>query len=565
MNSRPHDSRAPHSDGESRRVRPEPQRKTRGLQASAPPTRKSTTPLTSTPSGRKGPNGYPRAGANGLANSDGIAASPGATVATDAGVAVKIDRPATTSHATNGHVTTNGQATTHVATPDDLNGAPRAAHPLRISIFGMGYVGTVSAGCLARMGHTVIGLDANPSKVDMLATGRSPVIEPGLAEVIGDGVAERRLSVSKDPVQAVRDTEITLYCVGTPGQENGSLDLDAVRAVCRSIGAALRGKDTFHVVVTRSTMLPGTTRSLVIPLLESESGKRAGVDFGVAVYPEFLREGTALADFDHPPLVVMAASDDRTRALVSALNPGAPEAVVHVAFEVAEMIKYANNTWHAVKVAFANEIGSFCRAHGIDGTELMDVFLRDEVLNVSRAYLRPGFAFGGSCLPKDLRALAYRARSIDLDLPLLGHVMASNEAHVARALKLITDHGRVRVGILGMSFKRDTDDIRESPMIAVIEALLGRGYDVKIYDRNVHLSSLTGANRELMLKAIPHIHRLLVHDLDEVCAHAETIVVGHNDPAFEAAVRRHGAGRHVVDLARLRSREGAASYSGMCW
>ena len=461
---------------------------------------------------------------------------------------------------TNGHGPAGADAHVHT------NGVHRPVRPLRISVFGMGYVGTVSAGCLARMGHTVIGLDANHTKVEMLAAGRSPVIEPGLAELIAGGVAQHRITVSTDAVQAVRDTEITLYCVGTPGHENGGLNLDAVREVCRSIGDALRQKDTFHVVVTRSTMLPGTTRALVIPLLEAASGKRAGVDFGVAVYPEFLREGTALDDFDHPPLVVIAASDDRTQALLAGLVPIPPESIVHTAFEVAEMVKYVNNTWHAVKVAFANEIGSFCRAHGVDGNELMDIFMRDQVLNISRAYLRPGFAFGGSCLPKDLRALDYRARSIDLDLPMLGHVMASNEAHIARALRLITARGRVRVGILGLSFKRDTDDIRESPMIAIVESLLGHGYDVRIHDRNVHLSALTGANRDYMLNAIPHVHRLLDDDLERVCAHAETIVVGHADPAFAAALQAHGAGRHIVDLVRLRERvPGAAGYSGICW
>jgi GDP-mannose 6-dehydrogenase len=466
------------------------------------------------------------------------------------------------THATHG----NGAALHAAEVHPNGNGAHRATGSLRISIFGMGYVGTVSAGCLARMGHSVIGLDANPAKAEMLASGRSPVIEPGLSELIGGGVAHGRISVSNDAMQAVRDTEITLYCVGTPGHENGSLNLDAVRDVCQSIGTALRHKDAFHVVVTRSTMLPGTTRSLVIPLLEAVSGKRVGVDFGVAVYPEFLREGTALDDFDHPPLVVMASSDERTRRLLAELNPGRPEAIVHTGFEVAEMAKYVNNTWHAVKVAFANEIGSFCRANGIDGGELMDIFMRDQVLNISKAYLRPGFAFGGSCLPKDLRALDYRARALDLDLPMLGHVMASNQAHIQRALKLITECGRVRVGILGMSFKKDTDDIRESPMIPIIEALIGHGYDVKIHDRNVQVSALVGANREYMLNAIPHIHRLLVTEPSELLEHAETVVIGHGDPAFESALEAHGAGKRVVDLVRLRHRPaGASSYSGLCW
>jgi GDP-mannose 6-dehydrogenase len=441
-----------------------------------------------------------------------------------------------------------------------------AASRSRISIFGMGYVGTVSAACLARMGHEVIGLDSNADKVAALAAGRSPIIEPGLSELISAEVARGRFRVSMDARQAIRDSDITLYCVGTPGQENGSLDLGAVRGVCQNIGEALRHKSGFHVVVTRSTMLPGTTSSVVRPLLEAASGKTAGVDFGVAVYPEFLREGTALSDFEHPPLVVMATSDERSRRLLAELNPGTPEQVVHTSFELAEMTKYVNNAWHGVKVAFANEIGSFCRAHGIDSHELMDIFVRDRVLNISSAYLRPGFAFGGSCIPKDLRALDYRARTLDLNLPLLGHALASNQAHIDRAIKLITAHGRRRIGILGMSFKRDTDDIRESPMITVIEALLGRGYDVKVYDRNVQISALVGANRDYMLNAIPHINRLIVGELEAVFAHAETLVIGHADPAFDAARKTHGAGKRVVDLVRVREQtEGSGDYSGICW
>jgi GDP-mannose 6-dehydrogenase len=458
----------------------------------------------------------------------------------------------------------NGAVLTHDPSRD--NGAALAPHHLRVSIFGLGYVGTVSAACLARQGHHVIGLDSNPAKVEVLASGRSPVIEPGLAELIAAEVPRGRLAVSSDAVQAVRDTDISLYCVGTPGLENGSLDLDAVRAVCRSIGAALRHKSEFHVVVTRSTMLPGTTRGVVLPLLESASGKRAGVDFGVAVYPEFLREGTALGDFDHPPLVVMAATDERSQRLVAALCPGGPEQILHTSFEVAEMMKYVNNAWHGVKVAFANEIGTLCRAHGIDSHELMNIFVRDHVLNISAAYLRPGFAFGGSCIPKDLRALDYRARSLDLDTPLLSHVLPSNRAHIERALKLITAHGRCRVGMLGLSFKRDTDDTRESPMITLIETLLGRGYDVRVFDRNVQISGLVGANRDYMLNAIPHISRLMVSDLAAVIAHAETLVIGHADPAFDAALRTLGAGTRVVDLVRTRDRvPGSDRYTGICW
>src|SRR5262245_43699935 len=425
-----------------------------------------------------------------------------------------LDAPPSTppmSHAAETH--TNGVAT------------QCATRPLRVSIFGMGYVGTVSAGCLARMGHTVIGLDANPTKVEMLAAGRSPVIEPGLAELISGGTAQHRISVSTDAVQAVRDTDITLYCVGTPGHENGGLNLDAVRDVCQSIGAALRQKNSFHVVVTRSTMLPGTTRSLVIPLLEAVSGKRAGVDFGVAVYPEFLREGTALDDFDHPPLVVMASSDERTQRLVAELNPGKPEAIVHTAFEVAEMMKYANNTWHAVKVAFANEIGSFCRAHGVDGNEVMDIFMRDQVLNISKAYLRPGFAFGGSCLPKDLRALLYKSKELDLETPLLSAVLASNQLHIQRLIDRILSTKQKKVGILGLSFKYGTDDLRDSPTVILVESLLGKGCRIRIYDSEVSLARIFGANKAYIEHEISHISTLMCSEIDEVLELSDVIVV----------------------------------------
>jgi GDP-mannose 6-dehydrogenase len=430
----------------------------------------------------------------------------------------------------------------------------------------MGYVGTVSAACLARMGHEVIGVDSNPAKLELLAGGRSPVIEPGLSDLIAAVVTQGRLAASANAVEAVCNTDISLYCVGTPGNENGSLNLDAVRVVCQSIGDGLRQKTGFHVVVTRSTMLPGTTRSIVLPLLEAASGKKAGVDFGLAVYPEFLREGTALHDFEHPPLVVMASTDARTTRMLVELNPGDPEQVVVTSFEVAEMVKYVNNSWHGVKVAFANEIGSLCVAQGIDSHELMSIFSRDRVLNISPAYLRPGFAFGGSCIPKDLRALDYRARSLDLNCPLLGQVLTSNQAHIERAMKLITAQGRVRVGVLGISFKQDTDDIRESPMITVVEGLLGRGYDIKIFDRNVQVSALVGANREYMLNAIPHINRLIVPRLEDVLEHAQTLVVGHTDAAFDAALRTLGPDKRVVDLVRIRDQDaGLASYAGLCW
>lgn len=433
-------------------------------------------------------------------------------------------------------------------------------------VVGVGYVGLVSAACLAKEGHTVIGVDSNRAKVEMINSGVSPIVEAGTPELIREAVARGTLRATMDIEQAVGVSELTLICVGTPGQANGSPDLKYVRKVCVEIGAALRRCDEFHVVVCRSTMLPGTVQDILIPLLEEHSGKKAGSGFAVCHNPEFLREGTAVHDFYHPPKTVIGQSDpaggDRLASLYAMLD--AP--VFRTSIEVAEMVKYVDNAWHALKVGFANEIGDLCRALAIDSHAVMDVFCRDTKLNLSSCYLKPGFAFGGSCLPKDVRALTHKARMMDLDLPVLNAIVPSNQMQIETALRMITDLGHKRIGVLGFSFKAGTDDLRESPMVDVIERLLGKGYDLRVYDKNVNMARLIGANRDYLLNHIPHISSLMVESVDEVLDHGQVIVVGSKAGEFEGLVERLKDDQVLVDLVRvapLTTREGR--YHGICW
>ncbi|QKT02455.1 nucleotide sugar dehydrogenase [Ectothiorhodospiraceae bacterium 2226] len=437
---------------------------------------------------------------------------------------------------------------------------------MKVSIFGLGYVGAVSAGCLARQGHTVIGVDPNETKVELINEGRSPIIEDGLGDLIRDGVRAERLSATPDVRAAVEGSDISLICVGTPSQMNGSLDLKYVRRVCEEIGSVVRDKSDFHVVVARSTMLPGSMRSVVIPTLEEFSGKRAGEGFGVCNNPEFLREGTAVSDFYNPPKTVLGESDGRSGDQLLKLYEGIEAPVIRTDIDTAEMVKYADNTWHALKVCFANEIGNICKGLGVDGHKVMEVFCKDTQLNLSPYYLKPGFAFGGSCLPKDVRALTYKARSMDLDLPVLNAILPSNERQIERGLRMIMDKGHQRIGILGFSFKAGTDDLRESPMVEVIERLIGKGFDLKLYDRNVNLARLVGANRDYILNRIPHIARLMATRVDDVLEHGETLVVGNGDPEFWEVAKRLRRDQVLVDLVRIGAvRSDGGRYDGIGW
>lgn len=436
---------------------------------------------------------------------------------------------------------------------------------MKISIFGLGYVGAVSAGCLANDGHEVIGVDPNRTKVDLINRGLPPIIERDIGEMIESAVTAGRLRGSTDVAEAVRATDLSVICVGTPSQLNGNLDLSYVRRVCEEIGQALKDKVGFHVVVARSTMLPGSMRNIVIPTLEAASGKRAGVDFGVCNNPEFLREGTAVYDYYNPPKTVIGETDARAGELLVRLYEKMSAPLVRTDVETAEMVKYTDNTWHALKVAFANEIGNLCKSLGIDGHRVMDIFCQDTKLNLSPYYMKPGFAFGGSCLPKDVRALTYKARSLDLDLPVLNAILPSNQRQVEKGIKMIVEKGHRKVGILGFSFKAGTDDLRESPMVEVIEHLIGKGYELKLYDRNVNLAALTGANKDYILNHIPHISRLMVSSMQQVLDFAETLVIGNGAAEFREVPEKARPEQAVVDFVRIGSGASSGRYDGICW
>ena len=436
---------------------------------------------------------------------------------------------------------------------------------MRVSVFGLGYVGTVCAACVASDGHRVIGVDVNPTKIDLVNRGMSPIIEEEIGPLIAQAVAERRLTATSDARLAVFESDLTMICVGTPSQPNGSLDLGHVRTVCEQIGAALVSKADFHVVVVRSTMLPGSVRDVVRPALEAASGKKAGVDFGLCINPEFLREGTAVWDFRHPPKTVIGEIDSRSGEMLLELYRGIDAPLVRTAIETAEMVKYTDNAWHAVKVAFANEIGNVSKALAIDGQTVMEIFCKDTKLNLSSYYMRPGFAFGGSCLPKDVRALNYKGRMLDLELPLLASILPSNRVQIEKGIRMVLDKGHRRVGVLGFSFKAGTDDLRESPMVDLIEHLLGKGCELKIYDRNVRLAALTGANREFIMHRIPHIAGLMVETVAEVLQFADTLVIGHGDPEFKDVLKQVRPGQSVVDLVRVDRLRSGEGYDGICW
>lgn len=427
-------------------------------------------------------------------------------------------------------------------------------------------MGTVCAGCLAENGHQVTGVDPVTTKVDLINAGQSTIIEAEIGDLIARAVGNGKLRATDNTAEAIENSELSFICVGTPSQINGNLDLAHVRHVCEQIGRALKNKRDRHTVVIRSTILPGTMRNVVIPVLEEFSGKKAGTDFGVCNNPEFLREGSAVKDFRFPSMTVIGELDQASGEPVANLYAKFDTPIVRIDLETAEMIKYINNSWHALKIGFANEIGNLCKSFSVDAHKAMEIFFLDKKLNLSPAYLLPGFAFGGSCLPKDLRALEYAAKLHDLELPILKAILPSNGLQVARALKLIMDKGQKRIGILGFSFKPGTDDLRESPMIEIIERLAGKGYDIRIYDRNVQIASLVGANRDFILNRIPHISKLMVDNMDAVLQHAETIVVGHQDREFESVSHRLKKGQYLVDFARI-SHNGShnGAYDGICW
>ncbi|MCC6176372.1 MAG: nucleotide sugar dehydrogenase [Chloroflexi bacterium] len=437
---------------------------------------------------------------------------------------------------------------------------------MRVSIFGLGYVGCVSAACLASSGHEVIGVDTDPIKLGFLREGLSPIVEPGLGDLIRTGVDAGRLRVTDDARAAVFDTDLSLVCVGTPSADNGSVDLRYARRVAEDIGRGLRDKDEYHLVVFRSTMLPGSVEDVLRPILEEDSGKQAGPEFGLAYNPEFLREGSSVSDFYHPPRTVIGELDAASGDLLGIIYADVEAPLVRTSIRTAEMVKYVDNAFHALKVTFANEIGALCKREALDSYEVMEIFALDTKLNLSPAYLKPGAAFGGSCLPKDLRALTQRARSQDLSVPLLESVLTSNERHKREALDLVLREGRRRVGVLGLSFKAGTDDLRESPTVELVEALIGKGYDVAIYDRNVSMSSIFGSNRAYIEREVPHISSLMLDSIDELMSRSDVLVVANRDAEFHDLPRRLRDDQTLIDLVRIPHEDAREEqYVGIAW
>lgn len=438
---------------------------------------------------------------------------------------------------------------------------------MKISIFGLGYVGVVSAACLSSLGHRIIGVDVQQSKVDLINDGTAPLVETGLPEMIKENVARGRIKATMNPEEAVRETDVSLICVGTPSRPNGSLNLDHVFTVCRQIGEALALKDSYHVVALRSTALPGTSDKM-LKILVSKSGKKTPSEIGICYNPEFLREGSAINDFYHPPFTVIGAGDDGAAEKLELCYKDIEAPVRRLPLRASELIKYASNTFHALKVAFANEVGSICKAMDIDSRILMELFIEDDKLNTSGAYLMPGFAYGGSCLPKDVRAFTYHAKARDIDVPVIGAIQESNTHHIARGLELIASEGRKRVGIAGLSFKGGTDDIRESPILSLAESLLGKGYPLRIYDRNIKISSLVGSNREFLEAKIPHITAIMVDTLEELAAFSEIIVIGNNDRGLDRLPDLTPRNTRIVDLVGISGdarNKLKAQYDGICW
>lgn len=441
------------------------------------------------------------------------------------------------------------------------------SQPLAVSVFGLGYVGCVTAACLADRGHEVTGVDVAASKVDLLNRGQATIVEEGIAELVHGAHKAGRLRATTSVSEAVAASDISLVCVGTPSQPNGNLDLSYVERVCSQIGEALRTKPGRHTVVIRSTVFPGTTETLARPALERASGKLAGRDFGLSMNPEFLREGSSIRDFNGPPFTVIGTEDEATGQTVAALYEGIDAPRHIVATGVAEMLKYACNAYHGLKVGFANEIGNICKVLGVDSHEVMRLFVQDTKLNVSKAYLMPGFAFGGSCLPKDLRAITYRARQLDVPTPILTGTLASNDEQVTRAFDMVASAGSRRIGVLGLAFKEGTDDLRESPMVTLVERLIGKGFEVAIYDREVSQARLIGSNKEFIEREIPHVWTLFRPTIEAVLAHADTVVIGNGSREFRDIEPRLKSGQLVIDLVRAFSgrRSDGRSYEGICW
>ena len=434
---------------------------------------------------------------------------------------------------------------------EELNQNSKTNLNTNVSLFGLGYVGAVTAACLADRGFRVVGVDVNQGKVDLLNDGKSPIIEEKISEVVAEAVKNGKLTATTDISSAISDTDVSLICVGTPSRSNGDLELDYVKRVSEQIGAELAKKDSYHTIILRSTVLPGTTEDLVLPILEKESGKKIGEGFGLCFNPEFLREGSSVKDFYEPPFTLVGVRNDSDAEAVRALYGWLDAEFIVVDIKTAEMIKYINNSYHGLKVAFANEVGRLSAALGVDSHTVMEIFCKDTKQNLSSYYMKPGYAFGGSCLPKDLRAILYKAKTLDVPMEVFASILPSNQTQIHEGIRLVEQAGSKEVGLLGLSFKAGTDDLRESPLVALVETLLGKGYHIKIYDSNVSLARLVGANKAYIEKGIPHISELLCDSLEEVVKASDTIVIGNPADEFRSALKTIPAGKTVIDLVRI--------------
>ncbi|MEZ8144202.1 nucleotide sugar dehydrogenase [Enterovibrio sp. FF113] len=436
---------------------------------------------------------------------------------------------------------------------------------MNISIFGMGYVGAVCSACLAKRGNKIVGVDISQQKVSMIASGKSPIVEEGLNELLSDGVKKGFISATTDYRDAIKNTDISMVCVPTPSMKNGNLNTDFIAEVCQEIGSAIKDKDTRHTVIIRSTVLPGTVAEIVIPALEKYSGKTAGKDFGVGVNPEFLRESTAIFDYDNPPMTVVGVYDETTGQILEELYSDLDAPFICEDISVAEMIKYSCNVWHALKVSFANEIGSIAKSVNVDGRRVMNVVCEDKKLNLSSYYMKPGFAFGGSCLPKDVRALSYRAKQLDVETPVISSIMQSNDAHIERAFNLVENTKAKKVAMLGLSFKAGTDDLRESPFVILAEKLIGKGYDLSILDRNVKYASVHGSNKEYINNHIPHISSLLEDAPVAAITEAELVLLCNGDEAHKSILSDLSPSTKVIDLHGFMAEASDEQHQGICW
>ncbi|MBL4589872.1 MAG: nucleotide sugar dehydrogenase [Alphaproteobacteria bacterium] len=436
-----------------------------------------------------------------------------------------------------------------------------------VSVFGIGYVGAVTSACLSDSGHNIIAVDTFDVKVQCINEGRSPIVENGLDDLISKGLKSGKLRATTDYVDAINNSDVSLVCVGTPSAPDGSLGLNFITDICEQIGEVLKTKDTFHTVVIRSTVIPGTLMNVVLPCLEKASGKKAGVDFGLGNNPEFLRESTAIADYYDPTEIVVGALDDKTAKMIMGLYEGieAPRVVCDV--QVAEGVKYVSNAWRAAKVGFANEMGNILKEHDVDSHKVMDIFFKDTKMNLSKYFLTPGFAFGGSCLPKDVRAIRASANDKGLKTPLLDSLLSANKAQIQRGFDMIKETGKTKIGLFGLSFKAGTDDLRESPLVELANLLLMDGFELSIYDPCVYKASqMDGANKDYITKGLPQIYACIREKAQDVVDSSELFVIGNGTKEFASIIEQADSNKSIIDLVRLGSpMEERENYSGICW